>query len=190
MHKRQAGAMARQRYVALSAQNEAGSTTAELDRLFRDEGPRLARFFNRRLRGGHDAPDLVQEAFTRLASFMARDGVCNAAPYLQRIARNLLYERTRRQGASLSAFHLPLGDGQEPAVRADQEDSICERDVMRIYRRALDELPEKTRTAFLLHRVDELTYREISEQLGISVPTVQYHIARCLAHLDAALESE
>jgi RNA polymerase sigma-70 factor (ECF subfamily) len=38
--------------------------------------------------------------------------------------------------------------------------------------------------------VDELTYREIAESMGISIPTVQYHVARALAHIDAALEQE
>lgn len=190
MHKRQAGALASGRHGARSGQDKAACGEAELDRLFRDEAPRLTRFFQRRLRGDPDAPDLVQEAFVRLASFMAREALRNPAPYLQRIARNLLYERTRRHARTLAAFHLPIGEGPEPAARPEQEDCIGERDVMRIYRRALDELPEKTRTVFLLHRIDELTYREISEQLGISIPTVQYHMARSLAHIDAALESE
>ena len=49
---------------------------------------------------------------------------------------------------------------------------------------------EKTRKVFLLHRVEELTYKEIGERLGVSIPTVQYHVARALAHLDAALGQE
>lgn len=190
MHKRQASALAQQRYAAPTAPSGAGPCEAELDQLFRNEAPRLTRFFHRRLHGADDAPDLVQEAFARLASFMARETLRHPAPYLQRIARNLLFERTRRRARDGVAAHLPLGEGPEPAMRAEQEDRIGASDVMRIYRRALDELPAKTRTVFLLHRVDELTYREIGEQLGISIPTVQYHVARSLAHIDAALESQ
>src|SRR3546814_10902814 len=73
---------------------------------------------------------------------------------------------------------------------SDWSSDVCSsdlEDVMRAYRRALAELPDRTREVFLLHRVDELAYREIGEKLGISIPTVQYHVARALAHIDAPL---
>ncbi|RZL80466.1 MAG: winged helix-turn-helix transcriptional regulator, partial [Sphingomonas sp.] len=45
-----------------------------------------------------------------------------------------------------------------------------------------------TRHVFTLHRVDGLGYKAISERLGISVPTVQYHVARALMQLDKAFD--
>ena len=48
----------------------------------------------------------------------------------------------------------------------------------------------QTRTVFLLHRIDDLTYREIGERLDVSSPTVQYHVGRALARISTALESE
>ena len=161
-----------------------------LDVMYREQAPRLTRFFRRQLREQDEPLDLVQEAFARLVSFMARETLSNPAPYLQRIARNLLFERTRRRKSRMAAFHVPFGEGVDPAIDPEQAHRIEAEDVMRLYRQALAELPEKTRTVFLLHRVDELTYREIGERLGISVPTVQYHVARALAHIDAALERE
>ena len=163
---------------------------ADLESIYRNEAPRLARYFRRQLREHDEPQDLVQEAFTRLASFMSREVLINPAPYLQRIARNLLFERARRRGRRMAAFHVPIGEGWDPPVDPDQAHQIEAEDVMRVYRQALAELPEKTRTVFLLHRVDELTCKEIGERLCISVPTVQYHVARALAHIDAALESE
>ncbi|AOH85632.1 RNA polymerase subunit sigma-24 [Sphingomonas panacis] len=162
----------------------------DLDGMYREQAPRLTRFFRRQLREHDEPQDLVQEAFARLASFMSRETLSNPAPYLQRIARNLLFERTRRRKSRMAAFHVPIGEGMDPAIGPDQAHRIEAEDVMRVYRQALAELPEKTRTVFLLHRVDELTYKEIGERLGISVPTVQYHVARALAHIDAALEQE
>ena len=32
----------------------------------------------------------------------------------------------------------------------------------------------KTRCVFLMHRLRRLTYKQIAEQLGISIPTVEY----------------
>lgn len=166
------------------------SSFADLDTIYREQAPSLARFFRRQLREQDETQDMVQEAFARLASFMSRESLVNPAPYLQRIARNLLFERSRRRVRRMAAFHIQIEEGCDPAVDPDQAHQIEAEDVMRIYRRALAELPEMTRTVFHLHRVEELTYREIGERLGISVPTVQYHVARALAHIDAALESE
>lgn len=172
------------------AQENASSEIADVRRIYEIEAPRLQRYFQSRLRSRDDAGDLVQESFVRLVGCMARTSLPRPAAYLQRIARNLLLDRYKRLETRLLAFHVPIGEDFEVAVAPDQAARIEAEDVMRIYRRALDELPQRTREIFLAHRVEELTYREIAESMGISIPTVQYHVARALAHIDAALEQE
>jgi RNA polymerase sigma-70 factor (ECF subfamily) len=44
----------------------------------------------------------------------------------------------------------------------------------------LNNLPEKCRTVFQLSRFEELKYREIAEQMGISVKTVEAHMGKAL----------
>lgn len=61
-------------------------------------------------------------------------------------------------------------------------------DLMSLYEAAVDSMSPKTREVFLMHRVDELTYREIHEQLGISVATVEYHMMKALAHIAQAVD--
>lgn len=161
-----------------------------IEGLYRSEAPRLHRFFRRRIHDANEAPDLVHEAFVRLAAFMSRDGLANPAPYLQRIARNLLFERSRQRTRRRAASHVPLEEGRDVVVAPAQEQDLAHADLMRLYQAAVDDLPEKTRAVFLLHRIDDLTYREIGERLDISIPTVQYHVARALARISTALESE
>jgi RNA polymerase sigma-70 factor (ECF subfamily) len=48
------------------------------------------------------------------------------------------------------------------------------------FQRALDELPEQCRAIFQLSRFSELKYREIAEQLGISVKTVEAQMGKAL----------
>jgi RNA polymerase sigma factor (sigma-70 family) len=172
------------------AQENAGAGIADVRQIYETEAPRLQRYFQRRLRSREDAGDLVQESFARLVGCMARTTLPRPAAYLQRIARNLLLDRYKRLETRLLAFHVPIDDGFEVAVAPDQAARIEVEDVMRIYRQALEELPQRTQEIFLAHRVDELTYREIAENMGLSIPTVQYHVARALAHIDAALEQE
>ena len=45
---------------------------------------------------------------------------------------------------------------------------------------ALNELPEKCRTIFQLSRFEDLKYREIADQLGISVKTVEAQMGKAL----------
>jgi RNA polymerase sigma-70 factor (ECF subfamily) len=54
-------------------------------------------------------------------------------------------------------------------------------------REALNELPEKCRTIFQLSRFDELKYREIADELKISVKTVESQMGKALKVLRAKL---
>lgn len=170
--------------------HEIGGKVSRIEGLYRAEAPRLTRYFRRRIGEADEAPDLVQEAFARLAAFMAREGLANPAPYLQRIARNLLFERSRRRWRRMAAAHVAIGEEDDIAVPPAQDEALVHADLMARYEDAVQGLPDRTREAFLLHRLDELTYREIAERLGISIPTVQYHVGRALAHISTALETE
>lgn len=55
------------------------------------------------------------------------------------------------------------------------------------YQRALDELPDQCRAIFQLSRFSDLKYREIAEQLGLSVKTVEAQMSKALKLLRAKL---
>jgi RNA polymerase sigma-70 factor (ECF subfamily) len=158
---------------------------ARLDRLFRMEAPRLLGFFRRRTRDSELAMDMVQEAFLRLAGSSTGRRLDNPAPYLQRIARNLLFDRNRRRETTL--LHLPFNDDCSGAVEPEQIANLEASDMLKLYRRALSELSPRTREVFLLHRVDGLTYNDIRLRLDVSLGTVEYHISRALVHIDRVL---
>ena len=44
----------------------------------------------------------------------------------------------------------------------------------------INEMPEKCRAVFVLSRFEELKYKEIAEQLGISIKTVENHMSKAL----------
>lgn len=50
-------------------------------------------------------------------------------------------------------------------------------------KQAIEELPDQCRAIFQLSRFGELKYREIAEQLDLSVKTVEAQIAKALKHL-------
>lgn len=54
--------------------------------------------------------------------------------------------------------------------------------------KAIEQLPKESRQVFKLSRLENLTYKEISDRLGISVNTVKYHIKNALALLSELLD--
>jgi RNA polymerase sigma-70 factor (ECF subfamily) len=54
-------------------------------------------------------------------------------------------------------------------------------------RDALNELPEQCRTIFQMSRFQELKYREIADELGLSVKTVENQMGKALKILRSRL---
>jgi len=53
--------------------------------------------------------------------------------------------------------------------------------------KSLASLPEKCRTAFVLHKLEQHPYKTVSEKMGISVKTVEKHISKALKQLRTEL---
>lgn len=83
---------------------------------------------------------------------------------------------------------FPLDEQRDLACPPAQMLELEAADLHRIYEEAVGGLPEKTRCVFMLSRDEELTYSQISERLGITVATVQYHMVRAIAIVAAAVK--
>jgi RNA polymerase sigma factor (sigma-70 family) len=163
------------------------SPAPSLEETFRSERGKLLRYLGRR--AGHDAaPDLVQEVFARAASSNQAARLINPAAFVKRIARNLLIDRARSR-ASNNVVLFPLDEERDISVPPEQGLAIEAQDLLRIYKQAVERLPDKTRRVFLMSRTDNLSHREISEEIGISVATVEYHIMRAIAIVATAVEA-
>ena len=130
------------------------------------------------------ADDLVQEALARALAGMPsfRRGV-PMLPWLLRILHNVHVSDRRCR----SHDALPL-DGREDAVA---EGPVAEQSVERSQLlRLLWTLPEDQRAAVTLICLDELTYGEAAEVLGIPLGTLTSRLARGRAALRAMAEGE
>jgi RNA polymerase sigma-70 factor (ECF subfamily) len=168
-------------FLDLAPRSESG-----LDEAFRRHGGALLSFLGRR--AGYDAaPDLMQDVFARAAGSPQRHSLVNPGGFLRRIAQNLLKDRARRQRRE-NVLLLPLHEDHDPGCAPEQEHALEAADLLRLYEEAVAAMPVKTRRVFLMHRVDEMSYREIHERLGISIATVEYHMMRALARISVALD--
>lgn len=138
------------------------------------------------------AEDIVQEAYIRFdpPEAVAADGgreISWPVSYLYRIVRNLSldWRRTARtQGVTLP----PDAVDQVQVEERSPERTTLYRDQLRIVDTALAELPERTRTAFALHRIDGCTLQEVADRLGISVGLVHKLVREAMTHCAERLQ--
>ena len=159
---------------------------SQLIRDWRDALSRVRAALMRRGRSTHDADDLVQEAWIRLACYEREHIVEQPEAFLMRTALNLSIDAHRvrtSRGEEVVLEEVVLLDaapGTEAVVLAKER--------MARLSHCLGRLNEKTRDIFLSHRVDGRTYQQIAQQHGLSVSTVEKHIAKATLQLTTWME--
>lgn len=132
------------------------------------------------------AEEIVQNVFLRLweKKLLLPPGV-QLKPYLYRAVHNesLNYIKHEKVKSRYQLYAVGRNDEQEQPASKKVMTAELERNIQD----ALNELPEQCRTIFQLSRFEELKYREIADQLGISVKTVENQMGKALKLLRTKL---
>lgn len=154
------------------------SDAVELELLYRNEQHALVRFFTRYRVPRDEAHDLVQETFLRLArAEVAVPGrLMRPAAYLRKIARNLLFDRTKAARRNRAEAHVCLDDVE--LAGANEQRRLEARDSLARLEAAIRRLKPKTREIFLAHHIEGLGYAEIAARTGLSVSGVEKQMGR------------
>jgi len=167
----------------------------DLQNLFRRHAAELVRVLTRRGHSPETAADITQDAFVRLLTAQPSNAGQGANPraYLFAITRNLSIDRARRERL---VPHVDLTDELAERIVDPsplQEAIVYDKQRLAATQRAISELPERTRRAFELHRLDELTVSEVAGRIGLSttrtwslIRDAYKHIRARLAALDAS----
>jgi len=139
-------------------------------------------FFLRRLGHHAEAEDLTQEVFVRLAS-VDTGRMDSSEAYIFRMAANLLRDRSRREKVRFDYRASAQADEQASFDLLDPSRVAAGRQSLEGLASALRELPEDTRTMFVLYRLEHLDRRDIAAAFETSPSTVDRHLARAMAHL-------
>lgn len=139
-----------------------------------------------------DAEDLAQEAFLRAyRSLKGFRGTSSFRTWLYQIAtnvfRNWLEKRRNQAPVNAGSIDAPAPGRDEPAEPMGEENPEARHLQRDAIDRALAELPEDQREAVLLRDVEGFEYREIAEQLGVPLGTVESRIFRGRARLKELL---
>jgi RNA polymerase sigma factor (sigma-70 family) len=148
---------------------------------------RLVAFARRLLAGtGHDAEDVVQDAFIRaLAGLRATDAEMHLRPWLYMIVRNRAMDELRkpaRVAAELDEVeHLRPAENADPALRAIESELLG--DVVA----EIGRLPERQRVALVMREFEGATHAEMSAALGTSIPATKSLLVRARGALQEAV---
>jgi len=131
--------------------------------------------------------DLAQEVFLRFWVKRASISIQSSlSAYLRRMAVNEALGHLRRQRTFLNDDHLPA---LAAPPSDDAEERYLQHELQHQLLEAIGELPPRCRTIFQLSRFEERSYREIAQQLDISVKTVENQMGKALKHLRNRLGS-
>jgi RNA polymerase sigma-70 factor (ECF subfamily) len=121
--------------------------------------------------------DLLQEVFIALFDALSRfRGEASLRTFIYRITANKAYDHLKRRTRMQRRQVLSETAGQEQSPAPSPERLAQQQQDAALMWRSLDRLKPKKRIAFILRVVEGLSLKEISEQVGASVPTVAQRI--------------
>jgi RNA polymerase sigma factor (sigma-70 family) len=167
--------------------------TSQLDRstLAEEAGPVrswLKRFFRRRIRNDAEVEDMVQDVFARMVARDSTEPVENLGGYVLKTASSVLADRARRRSSRGADLHVAFDSEVHGEHEIDPERILRGKQELHAATAALLSLPERTRTVFILRRLEGQKYQDIATHLGISVSAVEKHMLRAVQHLSVEME--
>jgi RNA polymerase sigma-70 factor (ECF subfamily) len=134
----------------------------------------LRQFIRRRVADDQTADDLLQETFVRIhRGIDALDDVGRLAPWVYRIARNVVYDYYRAKPENV----VPLGDTD---TAEDGEGHVGELSCWcaEWMDELIGQLPEKYREAVRLAEIERLSHQKLADRLALSLSGAKSRIQR------------
>ena len=156
--------------------NSNASSQSTVFKVFEEQQMPLKAFISRLIRKPQDIDDIAQETFVRAFLAEQKGTIQHPKAYIYRIARNLAFEILTKKSTKLTSY---IEDSCNNALLQSTEDIEGTAIVMEKFDRvkvAIAQMPPQCQRVFIMHKVYGFKYKEISQQLGISVSTVEKHI--------------
>jgi len=157
------------------------------EKLFHQYYPGLCGYAESLLGKAEVAEEVVQDVFYNIWKNRETMRINKSLQgYLYRSAYNnsMMYLRKMRR-----EHFLDDGNTAEPEVDSPDPAQVLQlNEVSELISRTLEGLPDRTREIFHLNRQEGLKYREIADQLSISVKTVEANMGKALKALRNSME--
>lgn len=127
-----------------------------------------------------DAKDVLQQTFLKFWENRAKIKTDeNYTAYIFTIARNLIYDELRGRVISYSFQTDKIDIAGTSAPDNEVYFKLQQQRVLKI----IEQLPPERRKIFIMRKMDNMSYREISVKLGISENTIDTQLKRSMAFL-------
>ncbi len=123
--------------------------------------------------------DLMQDAFSKLWEQCAKVSLEKVKSFLFTVANNKFLNQQKHKKVVLK-FEK---QAPKPSSSESPQFILEEQEFEKLLLDAIGSLPEGQREVFLMHRIDDLKYREIAELLGISTKAVEKRMHKALVVL-------
>jgi RNA polymerase sigma-70 factor (ECF subfamily) len=164
------------------------------DGIFRQYATPLIRYASRVVSSDAVAQDIVMDVFTRLwRDRLSLPANLRLGAYLKVSVRNSCIDHLRHERIETSVQELSAASDWAPAMstcRLMPDEEIERREAKETVRRAIAALPERMRLVLELRWLEEKSYREIANELGIQVKTVENSLGRAMHILRGMLRRE
>lgn len=161
------------------------------EQIYKQYYPKMFAFAKNYIPANEDAENIVQDVFLSLWERKQEIVISyTLVTYLFTLVKNrclnflrhkLIEEEFNSQMKEELRFKLDALESMDYSYQSEKE-------LQEIIRRALDSLPERCREVFIKSRIEGLKYKEISEELGISVNTVENQMVTALKKLRVELK--
>ncbi|MCU1723731.1 MULTISPECIES: sigma-70 family RNA polymerase sigma factor [unclassified Pseudomonas] len=140
----------------------------------------LRGWLRKRLDNSSDAADLAQDTFVRVIKARQALDIREPRQYLSTVAKGLVIDLFRRRALEHSYLEAlaALPEREHPS----QEEQAIVLETLVEIDRMLDALGDTVKQTFILSQLEGLSYPKIAERLGISLRTVNNHMAKAVEH--------
>ena len=156
------------------------------------ERPRLRQFIRRYVMDERDTDDILQDVFSELIeAYRLMKPIEQVGAWLYRVARNRITDRFRKSGREVS-LNNGADDAEDdeltlerllPDADAGPEAAFARRLLLEEIFVALDELPAMQRDVFIAHEIDGASFKQMSEESGVSINTLLARKHAAVLHL-------
>ena len=133
----------------------------------------LTRYIRRHWRNESDVADLRQEIYVRVYTSAQRQLPIHPKAFLFTTARNHLINVARSARVVSLDLVADLETTFPDLAAIDLDRQLSARDELRRVQQGLDRLPARCRQVMMLRRIEGLSTRDVADQLGISISTVE-----------------
>src|ERR1700737_1420362 len=157
-----------------------------LAKLFLENNRSLCAYLRVRVSSQHEVEDIAQEAYARLLQHDQPRAISFLRAYLFKVASNIASDRARQR-----RLHLRIDlahSSEEPIESASPDQQVHAAEQLSLLFRALGELPEKYRRAFLLCRIQEWPTNQIATDLGVGERMARNYVSRSAGYCRLRLD--